>query len=149
MKAIERVPTAAMQVGSILLIKYEVSGKPLVQVRTLTQRELIQLEKNQDLLKSPADILERLSELCHRGSRSAKNARQQNGIDPGPSRVPLRLPDKVSVRRGEQKPSRPDEGMPRLGLSHGTADTGQSGEEPIQKSCYIRTGIESRRLTLR
>jgi hypothetical protein len=83
MKAIERLPTAAMQVGSILLIKYEVSGKPLVQVRTLTQRELIQLEKNQDLLKSPADILERLSELCHRGSRSAKNVRQQNGIDPG------------------------------------------------------------------
>jgi hypothetical protein len=64
LKAVENIPNAAVQVGSILLVKITSSNIPQVQVRTLTQRELIHLENNQKLLKSPANILDRLTELC-------------------------------------------------------------------------------------
>jgi hypothetical protein len=64
MKALADVPNAALQVGSILLIKLTSDKGPTVQVRTLTQQELIHLENNQNLLNSPADLLERLALLC-------------------------------------------------------------------------------------
>lgn len=62
LKAVENVPTAAIQAGAILLIK----TNSCVQVRTLTLRELTHLEMNQKLLASPHDILEKLTELNHR-----------------------------------------------------------------------------------
>ncbi len=64
LKAIESVPTAAIQAGAILLVKTSNSlNGPCIQVKTLTQRELIHLEKNQKLLTSPQDIFSKLSEL--------------------------------------------------------------------------------------
>jgi hypothetical protein len=64
-KAVENVPNAAIQIGSILFVKLDqsVCGQ-CIQVRNLSQRELIELEKNQHLLSSPHTILEKLSELC-------------------------------------------------------------------------------------
>jgi hypothetical protein len=69
MKAVESVPNAAIQAGSILLIKINSSNGPIVQVRTLTQRELLHLENNQCLLSSPADLLQKLSALCNNTNR--------------------------------------------------------------------------------
>jgi hypothetical protein len=56
MKSIENVPSAAIQVGSILLIKVQTTAGPILQVRTLTQNELIQLENNQKLLCRPINL---------------------------------------------------------------------------------------------
>jgi hypothetical protein len=69
LKAVEKIPNAAIQAGSILLVKLTSSNNPVVQVRTLTQRELIHLENNQQLLTSPADVLEKLSKLCQAPKR--------------------------------------------------------------------------------
>ncbi|MFT8719686.1 hypothetical protein [Acetobacter sp.] len=64
MDSVKDVPNAAIQVGSILLIKINTPAGPRIQVRTLTQSELILLENNQKLLASPENIMERLSEIC-------------------------------------------------------------------------------------
>ncbi len=94
-KATKDVPNAAIQVGSILLVKISATDGPAIQVRTLTQRELIQLENNQKLLSSPADILEKLSELCRESDRSNtiqvpenikfKRAKQHKTLDSPPA----------------------------------------------------------------
>jgi len=64
LKAVENVPTAAIQAGSILLIKTNNPHTgPCIQVRSLTLRELTHLERNQKLLASPHDILVKLTEL--------------------------------------------------------------------------------------
>ena len=70
LKAVASIPNAAIQAGSILLVKITSNNGPVVQVRTLTQRELIQFENNQGLLSSPADLLEKLSDLCRDSDRS-------------------------------------------------------------------------------
>jgi hypothetical protein len=64
LKSIEKVPNAAIQAGSILLVKITSDSGPVIQVRTLTQRELIQLENNQNFLSSPGDLFDRLAKLC-------------------------------------------------------------------------------------
>lgn len=65
-KAVENVPNAAIQAGSVLLLKIENPDHgPCIQARTLTQREMILLERNQKLLASPHDLLEKLSEACN------------------------------------------------------------------------------------
>jgi hypothetical protein len=69
LKAVENIPNAAIQAGSILLVKISSKSGPVIQVRTLTQRELIHLENNQKILSSPADLLEKLSELCQASDR--------------------------------------------------------------------------------
>jgi hypothetical protein len=75
-KALEGIPNAATQVGSILLVKIASETGPVVQVRTLTQIELIHLENNQRLLSSPENVLERLSEICQ-NSDELKSSRGQ------------------------------------------------------------------------
>ena len=62
--AIGPIPSAAIQSGSILLLKLTVDGQATIQVRTLSQREMIVLENHQDLLDSPKDILGKLAKLC-------------------------------------------------------------------------------------
>ena len=62
--ALANTPSAAIQVGSILYLKLTINGDAVVQARTLTQRELIVLESNQNLLNSPATIMTELSRLC-------------------------------------------------------------------------------------
>lgn len=64
-KAADGQKQAAMQCGSILLVKTTApNGESCMQVRTLTQRELAYLEKHQAMLKSPDSVLERLSQLA-------------------------------------------------------------------------------------
>ncbi|RWQ60298.1 hypothetical protein [Mesorhizobium sp.] len=63
-KATENIDQTAMQLGSILFIKMTINGKPIVHVKTLNQKEIIQFEKNQGILSSPESILHKLAELC-------------------------------------------------------------------------------------
>jgi hypothetical protein len=61
--ALDKVSSAAIQVGSIVIIKLpDPGGNPCIQARALSQRELIHLEKNPHLLKEPQKILDRLTD---------------------------------------------------------------------------------------
>lgn len=51
---------AVCQVGSILLVKHSDGG---LCVRTLTQQELIYIEKNPGLLKKPDEVIDKLATL--------------------------------------------------------------------------------------
>jgi hypothetical protein len=79
--ALKDIQNAAIQVGSILLIKQSVG--PMIQVRTLTQAELIHLENNQALLSSPHNLLERLSDICRISVPKSELAGQAPKIDGG------------------------------------------------------------------
>jgi hypothetical protein len=59
MDALKDTPNAAIQVGSILLIKRLTESGSTMQIRTLTPTELMHLENNQALLMSPENILQR------------------------------------------------------------------------------------------
>ena len=62
--ALDEVSSAAIQVGSIVIIKLmDPNGNSCVQARTLSQQEMIILEKNPHLLKEPKEILDHLSEF--------------------------------------------------------------------------------------
>ncbi|KFL88499.1 hypothetical protein AmDm5_2501 [Acetobacter malorum] len=82
MDSVKDVPNAAIQVGSILLIKINTPAGPSIQVRTLTQAELILLENNQKLLASPENIMERLSEICQARNQdsSSRMSAENTGI---------------------------------------------------------------------
>jgi hypothetical protein len=62
-KSLEKIPEAAIQSGSVLLVKTSVKGKPNIRARTLSQREMIILEKNPDLLFKPQDIFSKIRNL--------------------------------------------------------------------------------------
>jgi hypothetical protein len=78
MEAVRDVPLAAMQTGSILVIKVPGPNGAMVQARTLSQLELIHLENNQELLTSPSDLLERLSQLCHASAGGDNDVSPEN-----------------------------------------------------------------------
>ena len=69
MEALKDTPNAAIQVGSILLIKRLTDTGSTVQIRTLTPAELMHLENNQALLMSPENVLQRLSNACRSGDQ--------------------------------------------------------------------------------
>lgn len=140
LKAVASIPNAAIQAGSILLVKITSSTGPVVQVRTLTQRELIHLENNQRLLSSPADLLEKLSALCQASDRlkhpeeletrmqiPAKK-RKKSGLKPGPIIVPYHPKDDDQRFARDAKPTGSDKhgivdsNVPGLGLSDTTKD---------------------------
>jgi hypothetical protein len=79
-KAVEKIPNVAIQTGAILLVKTTQNGNNCLQVRTLTQRELIHLEKHQDLLTTPDTVLSQLAGI-------ARNAEQSG--EPEPPTTPL------------------------------------------------------------
>lgn len=65
LKALDGTPRAVCQIGSILVLKLPGGdGKPSVVTRTLTQKEMILLEQNQHLMKSPEELLRALSDAC-------------------------------------------------------------------------------------
>jgi hypothetical protein len=64
LKAVDGIPNVAIQTGAILLVKTAQNGSNCLQVRTLTQRELIHLEKHQDLLTTPDTVLSQLAGLA-------------------------------------------------------------------------------------
>lgn len=54
-KSLDGVPTASVQVGSLLIVKTtQKRGDVKVVIRTLTASELISIEKNKSILKTPA-----------------------------------------------------------------------------------------------
>lgn len=65
-QSLKDVPNAAIQVGSILLVKQTNEKGPTIQTRTLTPRQIIEIENNPQLLYSPSDILEKLFTLSQR-----------------------------------------------------------------------------------
>lgn len=62
MSAVTEQDNAAVQCGSVLLVKTTRGGKSNVQVRTLSPTELVLLENRPNLLQQPARILEELAE---------------------------------------------------------------------------------------
>ncbi len=69
--ALPRDVPAAAQIGSLLVIN--LPGQAFMS-RTLTTNELIQLERNQDVLKDPATILDRLKELSVANDEAQKRS---------------------------------------------------------------------------
>lgn len=63
-KSLENTPAAAVQIGTILLVKVPTEEGPVIQIKTLSANELVQIESNQNLLASPAEVLQKLSDLC-------------------------------------------------------------------------------------
>lgn len=56
--ALQPDENAAVQIGTILLVRYtDEEGKSQTRVQTLTQRELLHLEKHQELLDRPRELL--------------------------------------------------------------------------------------------
>ena len=72
-KALDKVPNAAVQAGSVLVVKLTTPKGPVIQARTLSQDEMVQLENNQLLLQDPAEVLGRLSDACSNNRNSRKN----------------------------------------------------------------------------
>lgn len=82
LKAVENVPSAAVQAGAVLLIKTtDTKGSACVQVRTLSQRELGHLERNQRLLASPHELLESLADYASRQETITIEANGNNDVD--------------------------------------------------------------------
>lgn len=71
-KSLDKVPNAAIQAGSVLVIKLSTQSGPMIQARTLTQQELIELETNQMLLQHPAEVLDRLESACKARRHSSR-----------------------------------------------------------------------------
>ena len=76
-KALDKVPNAAVQAGSVLVVKLTTSAGPVIQARTLTQHELEELESNQLLLQEPHQVLARLADACNRNSESRPRVRNE------------------------------------------------------------------------
>lgn len=63
-KCLDKVPNAAVQAGSVLVVKLTTNNGPIIQARTLSQEEMIELENNQLLLQDPAEVLGKLNAAC-------------------------------------------------------------------------------------
>lgn len=63
-KSIENVPHAVAQFGSLLIIKTKgLDGDCNVMARVLTEREMEFIENNQDVMKDPTNVLDRLAKF--------------------------------------------------------------------------------------
>lgn len=80
-KCLDKVPNAAVQAGSVLVVKLTNSNGPIIQARTLTQEEMIALENNQLLLQNPSEVLGKLNEACSSAKRltRAKSSAPKEG----------------------------------------------------------------------
>ena len=64
LSAVENIPTAAFQIGELLIVKtLDANGAPTIVVRTMTNEEMLFLDGNEGLLRTPAALLDRLDEL--------------------------------------------------------------------------------------
>ena len=64
-KALEKVPNAAVQAGSVLVVKLTTPKGAIIQARTLSQEEMVELENNQLLLQEPSEVLSKLTAARH------------------------------------------------------------------------------------
>jgi hypothetical protein len=67
LKALEGISNAAIQVGSLLIVKTSNPIHNTVRIRTLTTNEMIHLEKNQTLLAQPESVLHELQKISTQG----------------------------------------------------------------------------------
>lgn len=67
--SLNNVPNAAVQAGSVLVIKLTTNNGPIIQARTLSQDEMLELENNQLLLQNPAEVLCKLNAACANANR--------------------------------------------------------------------------------
>jgi hypothetical protein len=64
-KSLDGVPTASVQIGNLLIVKTtRKRGDAKVVIRTLTALELISIEKNKSILKTPAKVIDMLDHEC-------------------------------------------------------------------------------------
>jgi predicted metal-dependent hydrolase len=68
-KALDKVPNAAVQAGSVLVVKLDTPKGPVIQARTLSQGEMVELENNQLLLQDPSEVLKKLTAACNQAKR--------------------------------------------------------------------------------
>jgi len=68
-KCLDKVPNAAIQAGSVLVVKLTTPKGPVIQARTLSQEEMVELENNQLLLQDPAEVLGKLTAACNNSRR--------------------------------------------------------------------------------
>ncbi len=57
MDAVKDAPNAAMSMGSLVIVKTTTDGVSRVMIRNLTMEQVIQLDKNPDLLNKPLELL--------------------------------------------------------------------------------------------
>jgi len=79
-KCLDKVPNAAVQAGSVLVVKLTNSNGSVIQARTLSQQEMVELENNQLLLQDPAEVLGKLSAAC---TTTKRIHRSRPGSDAG------------------------------------------------------------------
>jgi hypothetical protein len=63
LKALEPVPEAAVQVGSVIVLKIPSSSGPILHVRTLTNSEVLHLEKDGGINRPIREVLQSLQTL--------------------------------------------------------------------------------------
>ena len=68
-KALDKVPNAAVQAGSVLVVKLTTPTGTVIQARTLSQEEMVELENNQLLLQNPPEVLGKLTAACNNSRR--------------------------------------------------------------------------------
>lgn len=61
--SVKDIQNAAIKIGSILIVKTTVSHIPNIAVKNLSLKEMIELENKPSLLRSPIDLLEKLTAL--------------------------------------------------------------------------------------
>lgn len=62
MNAIKDIPETAARIGSLIIIKLEINGRPQVITNVLTTEQLILVEKNPELMNKPAVLLQQLND---------------------------------------------------------------------------------------
>jgi hypothetical protein len=79
-KALENIPNAAIQSGSVLVVKLTTPNGSVIQARTLSQDEMVQLENNQLLLQDPSRVLYELSAACLNSRKQASSKLRDKDI---------------------------------------------------------------------
>jgi hypothetical protein len=61
LKALDQIPDAVLQIGSLAIVKRTDSGIPRVVARTLTQEELLIFKKTANILQDPSAMMKLLA----------------------------------------------------------------------------------------
>ena len=96
-RAVEKVPNVALQVGTLLVVKITADGVPCIQGKTLSQQEMLHLENNQFLLKNPDEVLKKLADACARQQLEMTKRKKRNLSKP--SSAEAKEPDRKASDR--------------------------------------------------
>jgi hypothetical protein len=95
--SLENISDAAIQIGSLLYLKVTKDGRSMVQVKSLSARQLIALESNSELLESPATVFREISKIASESAESTSSVPDANqealterrGAKDVPRKIPL------------------------------------------------------------